>query len=78
MNNNSTTDVEAQGAETINGLPDLQTIEKWITKDLGVCLTFLNAIHNDKELRQQMAVFLQGRMQNSLTKPDPNQIKMKL
>lgn len=71
-------EVEAPGAETSSKIPDLATIEKWIGRDVSIAITLLSAIQSDKELRQQMAVFLQGRMINAENRPDPNQIKLGL
>jgi len=66
---------DAQGVDS-SKVPDLVTIEKWLTRDLGTCITFLNALHSDADLRKQMAIFLQGRISNSVHRPDPAQIKM--
>lgn len=79
MKNLSSNGSEAQGADVQEdgditaGVPDVATVEKWLTKDLGTCITFLTALHNDAELRRQMAIFLQGRLSNFKEKPDPKQ-----
>lgn len=77
MDNKSSVSEEVPGTESdVKGVPSLDTIERWITKDLGVCLTFLRALHEDVELRKQMAIFLQGRMINGVNRPDPNQVPL--
>lgn len=78
MNNNSQpTEAPTQGVEDSTVLPQADTgqIEKWLTRDLGACITFLTAIHNDPDLRRQMAVWLAGRIENQKNKPkvDPRQ-----
>lgn len=76
MNKNNSKNADStQGVEEAQ-IPDLPTIEKWMTRDLGTCITFLNALHQDADLRKQMAIFLQGRLTNHVNRPDPAQIKM--
>lgn len=77
MNNHEIAN-EAQGAEVaakVNDL-DIDTIEKWISKDISVCLSLLNAINTDKDLRRMMATFLKGRFNNAQQKQDPAQINI--
>lgn len=38
----------------------LENIEKWIAKDVGVCITFLQAVHNDANCRRALAEYLFG------------------
>lgn len=72
MDNLSSNGVETQGVET-QEVPSIDQIEIWLTKDLGTCISFLQALHADKDLRIQMATFLQGRLTNYKNKPDPRQ-----
>lgn len=53
---------------------DLDNIEKWLTDDLNRCVTLLNAILTDKELRMQMAVWFEGRIANAKHKADAGEI----
>lgn len=54
-------------------VPTVEQIKLWIERDLQTSVTFLQALQNDAELRQQMAVFLQGRLSNYVNKQDPRQ-----
>jgi len=65
-----------QGSEVELDVPTTGNIIKWMEKDLGACITFLTALQNDTALKQQMAVFLQGRISNFKNKPDPAQVGM--
>lgn len=70
---------EAPGVEASKvEIPSIETVEKWVTKDLGTCVTFLQAILNDADLRKQVSIFLHGRMTNNANRADPNQLKMPL
>lgn len=60
---------------------DIATIEKWIGKDIQVCLSLLTAIQSDPDLRRQMAIFLKGRFENAKNREDlqdKNQTKLEL
>lgn len=71
--------MEAQGVDAQKvGIPSLDDIEKCIAADVGLCISFLNAIRSDTELRKQMAIFMQGRLSNSVHKPDLSQLKVPL
>lgn len=43
---------------------DLKQVEKWLTRDLGICIVLLSAIHNDPNLRRMMALHLHGLHEN--------------
>lgn len=77
LNGKDVADVPGTDASKVE-IPSVETIEKWLTKDLAACVSLLNALHSDSELRRQMAIFLQGRFSNSLNKVDPAQIKIPL
>jgi len=62
---------EAQGVESI---PEVSTIKKWMTRDLGACIVFLKALQDDPNLQDVMATYLQGRISNFKNKPDPSQM----
>lgn len=66
----------AQGADSPKvEPPSLAQIEKWILRDVSTTIRFLQAIESDVDLRRQMAVWFEGRIQNSITAPkgDPAQ-----
>lgn len=73
MDNLSSNGVETQGVETQDDVPSIAQLEQWLTRDLGTCIQFLKALHDDKDLRMQMATFLQGRISNFKNRPDPRQ-----
>lgn len=60
-NNNATADA-AQGAGSAQ--ITIQTVEGYLKKDLSVAIFCLQAIHDDPDLLQSMAVFMHGRMLN--------------
>lgn len=61
----------AQGAELPTA--DVNQVEKWLTRDIGVAITLLTAIHNDPNLRRLMATHLHGLHENQKAKVDPRQ-----
>lgn len=71
-NSNSNNDA-VQGAGVIEE-PNLANIEKWLTADIGRAITLLRAIQEDTELRRQMAVWFEGRINNAKHKADPSKI----
>jgi len=78
MTKSSTTE-EVPGTESdLKEVPSIAQIEKWMERDLSMCHSFLSALISDKDLRRQMATFLQGRMSNAVNRPDPSQLKMPL
>lgn len=76
MDHKTTNGSQTQGVAEPLETPDVKTIEKWIVRDLGSSITFLQSIQQDAELRKQMAIFLQGRIENYKNKPDPAQINV--
>lgn len=44
----------------------IENVEKWLTKDLGSCISMLNAIYNDPNLRHMLAEYLVGVHHNRL------------
>lgn len=42
----------------------VESIEKWIQRDVGVCITFLQAVHNDVNCRRALAEYLFGQHSN--------------
>lgn len=68
---------QAQGAESDVLETSEDQILKWLTRDLGACITFLRAIHDDVELRQMMATWFKGRIinaKNARDNVDPRQL----
>lgn len=57
---------ESQGDEIAKGVPTVDDVEKWLTKDLGACIAMLRAIHNDTNLRRLMATHLHGVHMNTI------------
>jgi len=76
MENKTDVISDAQGVAESISVPDVSTIKEWIRRDLGTSITFLTSIQQDKDLQDVMAVFLQGRIQNFKSRPDPKQVKM--
>lgn len=73
MDNNKSSSAEVPGTEADVKVPTVEQIRSWMEKDLGSCITFLSALHNDAAMKDSMATFLQGRITNFRNKPDPNQ-----
>lgn len=68
---------DGNGSEVNMEVPEVSKIKEWMLKDLGTCITFLTALHNDGALQDVMATFLQGRIQNYRNaRVDPNQKKI--
>lgn len=70
-------EVAGPGPGTSNGtakpVPSVADIEKLLSRDLSICLSLMQALLTDKDLRLHMATFLQGRYSNAVVKPDPAQ-----
>lgn len=64
------------GSEVEVEVPTVAQIMQWMERDLGTSINFLDALRRDTALREQMAVFLQGRISNFKNKPDPSQVAM--
>jgi len=71
--------VEAPGAETQKvEVPTIEVIEKWITRDVGVSISCLQAIHNDPNLRRILAVYFQGKIENAKNAQEQDPAQMGL
>lgn len=57
---------EAQGAETqeLPKVPTIQEVRNFLKKDLGMCITMLDAIYKDPNTLNSLADFLHGRFIN--------------
>lgn len=59
----------AQGA-TDQPVPTVADIERLLKRDLTNCLLVLEAIQSDPDLTHQVAVFMEGRLQNNRLKKE--------
>jgi len=79
MTKHNPTDKSAQGADGQNPIPtpDVETIKKWLTDDLGRARSLLEAIHNSPDILNQIAIFMQGKIENykNAPKTPPNRDK---
>lgn len=44
--------------------PTIEQVEQWLIKDIGACLSLLNGIYNDPNIRRMMAEYLIGMHEN--------------
>lgn len=65
MSEKSSQTQEAQGADLENlPVPDLATIQKWLSDDLGRARSLLQCIHDNPNIRRLIAEHLLGQVQN--------------
>jgi len=43
----------------------VENVQKWLSRDLGACITMLHAVHNDMNLQRLMAEHLCGVYNNA-------------
>lgn len=43
----------------------LEKVKEWSKRDLGCAISFLNAIHSDPDMLDQVATFIYGRFKNA-------------
>jgi len=60
--------------EIIDNLPtpDVETIQKWLADDLGRARSLLQAIHEDKNILNLIAVHMHGKISNHNNRPKSN------
>lgn len=59
MTKNSKLEDELPGNVSSDEINEI-SIEKWLTRDIGVCLTLLKAIYDDPNCRRELAKYLAG------------------
>jgi hypothetical protein len=63
MEKNQNTSAPAQGAESES--LTVETVKKYLTKDLSIAISCLNAIQSDPDLLEHLAHFMHGRFVNA-------------
>jgi len=64
MTKSNTSTAEAPGAKAETPVYTVETVEKYLIKDISVAISCLNAIQSDPDLLRYMATFMLGRMTN--------------
>lgn len=77
MNNKNQVTEEVPGTDSDVGVPDVAKVRKWVDRDLSACINFLTAINSDGPLKDQLSIFLHGRILNHVNRPDPASIQNK-